>query len=505
MSKSTRKRKGEEIARLSSIEVKNYLSIGISNYNLGKFKEAIDNFIKVTALDTRNKSAFHGLAKSYFNLGILHFKKQDFIQAIENFGEVNKIEPNHITTNFYLGHSYLRLSRFSESIKHFGKVTALSPQYIDAYYALGMIYFKLGNFPEVIKNFGEVNKIKPNHITTNFYLGHSYLCLSKFSEATKHFEKVTALNPQYIDAYYALGEIYFKLGNFPEVIKNFGELIKLKPNHDEAHQVLGSSYLKIGDLYNAIMHFTKAASLNPLKFTDCYLTNLAKIKNPDFKNLTTISKSLHQVIASNETILKETADESTLSKVNFNIAEALAFLHKLGFSEESEFLKHAADYYFRCGTVVALEKIINHDPRDTLKLHYKAHYERGNIAFTNKDYNTALSYYEQVLKVMPSFIDAYIHASLSCIEIGKNGDGISILISERSSWYLSQARKYLPSLLKAIDEGLTEELDKSIKKPIEIVNLIFNYYVGDGGAEFVSGSEQVIKEVMGLVGEETSI
>ena len=73
MSKSTRKRKGEEIARLSSIEVKNYLSIGISNYNLGKFKEAIDNFIKVTALDTRNKSAFHGLAKSYFNLGILHF------------------------------------------------------------------------------------------------------------------------------------------------------------------------------------------------------------------------------------------------------------------------------------------------------------------------------------------------------------------------------------------------------------------------------------------------
>jgi hypothetical protein len=50
--------------------------------------------------------------------------------------------------------------------------------------------------------------------------------------------------------------------------------------------------------------------------------------------------------------------------------------------------------------------------------------------------------------------------------------------------------------LKAIDEGLTEELDKSIKKPIEIVNLIFNYYVGDGGAEFVSGSEHVIKEVM---------
>ena len=316
---------------------------------------------------------------------------------------------------------------------------------------------------------------------------------------------MTALNPQYIDAYYALGEIYFKLGNFPEVIKNFGELIKLKPNHDEAHQVLGSSYLKIGDLYNAIMHFTKAASLNPLKFTDCYLTNLAKIKNPDFKNLTTISKSLHQVIASNETILKETADESTLSKVNFNIAEALAFLHKLGFSEESEFLKHAADYYFRCGTVVALEKIINHDPQDTLKLHYKAHYERGNIAFTNKDYNTALSYYEQVLKVMPSFIDAYIHASLSCIEMGKNGDGRSILTSERSSWYLSQARKYLPSLLKAIDEGLTEELDKSIKKPIEIVTLIFNYYVGDDGAEFVPASEKVIEGVRGLVGEEASI
>jgi len=70
---------------------------------------------------------------------------------------------------------------------------------------------------------------------------------------------------------------------------------------------------------------------------------------------------------------------------------------------------------------------------------------------------------------------------------------------------LSQARKYLPSLLKAIDEGLTEELDKSIKKPIEIVTLIFNYYVGDDGAEFVPASEKVIEGVRGLVGEEASI
>lgn len=313
------------------------------------------------------------------------------------------------------------------------------------------------------------------------------------------------MNPKCIDAYYALGGIYFKLGNFPEVIKNCGELIKLKPTHYDAYQVLGRSYFKINDFDNAIMHFTKAVSLNPLGFTDCYLTSLAKIKNPGFKNLTTISKSLQQVIASNKTILKKTADESTLSKVNFNIAEALAFLHKLGFSEESEFLKHAADYYFRCGTVVALEKIINHDSQDTLKLHYKVHYKIGDIAFTNQDYKKALSSYEQVFKAEPNFIDAYIQASLCCIEIGKNGDGISILISEKSSWYLSQARKYFSSLLKAIDEGLTEELDNSIKKPIEIVNLIFNYYVGDGGAEFVSGSEQVIKEVMGLVREEESI
>jgi len=384
------------------------------------------------------------------------------------------------------------------------EIASLSPTELETYLGMGWSNCKLGKLQEAIDIFEKAMKIDPNHVKVHFYLGHSYLRLSKFSEAIKHFEKVTALNPKYIDAYYALGGIYFKLGNFPEVIKNFEELIKLKPTHDEAHQVLGSSYLKISDFDNAIIYFTKAVSLNPLKFTDYYLTSLAKIKNPGFKNLTNISKSLQHVIAYNKKNLKETADESTLSKANFNIAEALAFLHKLGFSKESEFLKKAIDYYFRCGTVIALEKIIHHDPQDILKMHYKVHYKRGDIAFTKKDYNNALSYYEQALKVEPSCIDAYIQASLSCIEIGKNGDGISILISERSPWYLSQARKYFPSLLKAIDEGLTEELDKSIKKPIEIVNLIFNYYVGDDGAEFVSGSEKVIEEVMGLVGEEVS-
>ena len=138
MSKSTRKRKGEEIASLSSIEVENYLSIGLSNYKLGKFREAIDSFRKVTELGSRNKAALQGLAKSYFNLGLLHFKKQDFIHAIENFGEVHKIDLNHIKTHFYLGHSYLRLSKFSEATKHFEKVIDLNPKYIDAYYALGV-------------------------------------------------------------------------------------------------------------------------------------------------------------------------------------------------------------------------------------------------------------------------------------------------------------------------------------------------------------------------------
>ena len=93
MSKSTRKRKGEEITIISSKEVENYLIIGLSNYKLGKFKEAIDNLIKVTELDTRNKTAFHGLTKSYFNLGTLYLKKQDFIQAIDNFEKVSKINP----------------------------------------------------------------------------------------------------------------------------------------------------------------------------------------------------------------------------------------------------------------------------------------------------------------------------------------------------------------------------------------------------------------------------
>ena len=385
------------------------------------------------------------------------------------------------------------------------EIASLSPIEVENYLIIGWFNCKLGKLQEAIDSFEKVTKIDPNHIKAHFYLGHSYLRLSEFSKAITHFEKVTSLNPKYIDAYYALGGIYFKLGNFPEVIKNFGELIKLKPEHDKAHQILGSSYLKIGDLDNAIMYFTKVVSLNPLKFTDYCLTNLANIKNPGFKSLTTIGKSLKEVIAFNKKILKETDDESSLSKANFNIAEALAFLHKLGFSKESEFLKKAVDYYFRCGTVTALEKITYYDPQDTLKLHYKIHYERGNIAFADKDYNKALSYYEQVLKAKPNFIDAYIQASLCCIEIRKNGDGISILISERSSFYLCEARKYFPSLLKTIDEGLTEELDKSIKKPIEIVNLIFNYYIGDGSVEFVSGSEKIIEEVIGLVGEEASI
>ena len=233
----------------------------------------------------------------------------------------------------------------------------------------------------------------------------------------------------------------------------------------------------------------KAIEKDVITGTESFLNTIKETQHEYIMTSILIANSITEVIQCNKDLLKKSQEDLNIkSKINYNIAEALAVYLSCDKSKYDEIVKSAINYYFRSGTVNALKKIIYLDQDKTL-VSAKAHYQIGDIHFshiktfdeTDYDFARAREHYEKTFEITPDFIDAYIQTSL-------------LFENPASSVYIYKATEYFPKLKKVLAEDW-----KGLPKVLE--NVIFEYLTGEGTAALLEKSEALVE----LVGEKSSI
>jgi len=96
--------------------------------------EAIDNFLRVIALDPRNKKAHKRIALSYLSTG-------KFETAVEYINQAILLSPNYPDLYNILGVINTRLHRFDQAKSDFQKAIQLKPLFLEANFNLGLLLF----------------------------------------------------------------------------------------------------------------------------------------------------------------------------------------------------------------------------------------------------------------------------------------------------------------------------------------------------------------------------
>jgi tetratricopeptide (TPR) repeat protein len=178
-----------------------------------------------------NGSNDSGDAISFYKKGLKWTEMGRFKEALQEFKQSAAINPKQALTFFRLGSAYFNLSRFSEAKKayqkfldldadldldshlHFDSELDLENLKADVYNNLGVIYETEGDFIKAIGAYRSAIRIRRN-------------------------------DP---DALNNLGEIYFKMGVYPEAIKAHEQVLSFKPEDTRAHFCLGLVYLDLKD------------------------------------------------------------------------------------------------------------------------------------------------------------------------------------------------------------------------------------------------------------------
>lgn len=103
-----------------------FLTLGISKLNNGKFDLAIKDLNKSIKLNPKNPDAFS-------KRGYANKKLGNFANAIEDYKKEYELDPNCPMANFDIGIIFFEMNKFHKAIEHFSISIKIDENFVDAY------------------------------------------------------------------------------------------------------------------------------------------------------------------------------------------------------------------------------------------------------------------------------------------------------------------------------------------------------------------------------------
>ncbi len=193
---------------------------GFCKEKLGRHAEAIEASKKAVSL--------RPAAESYFNIGLANYYLKQYRDAVEAYRQAIRLDPYNAADAYYaLGLVYRDWGRADDEIQAYKQAIKLRPDYASAYERLGSRYFRSRKYSEAVEVFKQLSALKPGDATAPNNLGEAYLELSRFNEAMESFRQAIRLKPDFGRAFYNLGKCHLAMGNRDAALEQYNILQNL--------------------------------------------------------------------------------------------------------------------------------------------------------------------------------------------------------------------------------------------------------------------------------------
>jgi tetratricopeptide (TPR) repeat protein len=193
---------------------------GFCKEKLGRHNEAIEASKRAVTLRPS--------AESYFNLGLANYYLKQYREAVENYRQSIRLDPyNAADAHYALGLVYRDWGRPDDEIQAYKQAIRLRPEYTSAYERLGARYLKSKKYVEAIELYKQLAALKPGDSSAPNSMGEAYLELGRLPEAAEAFRQAIRLKPDFGRAYYNLGKCFLAMGNRDAALEQYNILQNL--------------------------------------------------------------------------------------------------------------------------------------------------------------------------------------------------------------------------------------------------------------------------------------
>ncbi|OGG05161.1 MAG: hypothetical protein A3F83_09505 [Candidatus Glassbacteria bacterium RIFCSPLOWO2_12_FULL_58_11] len=291
------------------------LSIARSYFNSAIYDKALENYLKLLAIEPKDVNV-------HYMLGLCYLKMDSTDAAIRKFEEIlTSIHPNHIPTLELVASTYFGRNDFENAMKTYKILAGLKPDEYQYTYGEAFALIKLERKDEAMEAFNRLVKIKDEDEKIRMQIGSmeysraleleqagdtaaaqkhaaqasinfgrsaelsqkmqnpdqkmicdclNYQALSNLKAgdrkgALESFAKLVALDPAYPNAYYWLAVTAYNDSNYTKALDYFNEAVKYVAVNMQA-----AIYQRIGQIYENRKDYSSAtdAFTNALKTAD---------------------------------------------------------------------------------------------------------------------------------------------------------------------------------------------------------------------------------------------
>lgn len=266
----------------------NYIILGQTQLENGKFSDAIDTFERALTIEPDNyelrddyieslieeeqyEDAICELKKviekqgefpdTYVRVGDLYCRLNNDEQAINYYHKALEVHPGYLEGLVKIGTQHLRKKRYLESAHFLGKAVEINDEMITSYVGLGIAQHYAGYIDMGRETLELAAALEPN---TNLLFSEVVRIQLKLSEAQSNngYDFETPYNP------YGAGDTASSEDLVAKQIQRHHEEVIKNPAQADLRYRYGLLLRSTGDSEKAIEHFTKALELNP-SFQKC--------------------------------------------------------------------------------------------------------------------------------------------------------------------------------------------------------------------------------------------
>lgn len=204
---------------------------------VGRRKEAIDDFSRAAALKTANPAAYNERGYSY-----LQANNPDLLRlAVEDFTRAIKISPEESIFFLNRGAAYIRMKMFDKALIDLGTAERLDPQNHNIYYNRYILYYNRGDYDKLVPEAEKYLSLNPSNPDMWAKLGVLFRMEKEYVKALNALNEAIRLVRLNLDYYY-------------ERLKTFHEMGDLEGARNDLNFLRSKGFTEIDPLYeNALI------------------------------------------------------------------------------------------------------------------------------------------------------------------------------------------------------------------------------------------------------------
>lgn len=213
----------ENIVAIDRRNKRAWLGLGLSHRARGNNNEALRSFLEAAVIDPTD-------AQGLFEAGRIYYETQRFEEAIDQFRRVSSINSNYPRAQFYIGKTALAAGNLDAAIEAAKKEQQMNPQIADSYILMGEVYSAKRQYTDCASAYSQAIKYRPQGAEIYVRSAQCYRQSGSLDIAEDMLSLAMSRESGFADIYREQGAIFETKGDFRAAFEAYRKYLGLAPN-----------------------------------------------------------------------------------------------------------------------------------------------------------------------------------------------------------------------------------------------------------------------------------